>query len=284
MFTCARAERYAKTPKALPPRDRLGDHQPQGCLGARWRHERRNCSAGFCAVAKQTALARLAGIGVCFCLTGCFDVTRVDVSGAAALEIDDFEDGDQVPSSALFDGWDCFEFEDAAPRPACLTKAPGFQSQRAESLTFELGAPLNGDDSSVGAGIGVLAPILAAVDFGDWQRLRFDAKFEPSALAAADATPVWIRVKCKDVASGSVPGGFMIQEQVILGRDWSSVSRGWRRDPAAPLAQPGFEQPVFQTIAIDAADCLATVSGLTFEIQRTDGQPGTLTLDNVALE
>ena len=235
-------------------------------------------------VTEPRVFARLVGIGLLFCATGCFDVQRVEVT--SALEIDDFEDGDQVPSSDRFDTWECFEYEAAVPQPSCRTTAPGSQaSQRAEAMTFELGAPLNGDDSSVGAGMGVLAPIVAPVDVSPWQQLSFDAKLEPSDPAVSDPTRVWIRLKCRDVANGSVPGGFMIQQQVLMGREWSTFRRELRYDPADPLAQPGFVQPGFQmAILIDPADCLTLVSEVTLEVQRADGRPGTLTIDNVRLE
>jgi hypothetical protein len=221
-----------------------------------------------------------------FCVAGCFDVKRVEVTGA--LEIDDFEDGDQVPSSDRFEFWACFDYESSLVLPPpCGTTAPGSQeSQHAEAMTFELGAPLNGKDSSVGAGMGVWPPIAAPVDVSQWQKLSFDAQLEPSAPAASDETVAWIRLKCGGLANGSVPGDLMIEQRVTIGRDWSTFSLGLRRDPADPLAQPGFRQPGFQValMPIDPDDCLTMVSGLTFEVQRTDGQPGTLTIDNVVLE
>lgn len=255
----------------MPTRVELRDHQPHSRPSARCAG-RPNGSFG---VAPRLGLALLVGIGSLFCVTGCFDVKRVDVTG---LEIDNFEDGDQVPRSDQFETWHCFEYESALPDPTCLTTAPGFQSQRAESLTFELGAPLNGDDSSVGVGLGVFTLVFLPVDLGQWQRLKFDAKFAPSDPAASDATLVWIRLKCPDLASQSVSGGLMIQQQVMIGREWSTFSRD--------LGDPGFAQPPYQRqlITIEAADCLTLVDAVTFEIQRTDGQAGTLTIDNVRLE
>jgi hypothetical protein len=228
------------------------------------------------------SLAALAVLGVSLGSTACFDVNRREVTGHAPLLLDDFEDGDQAPTAPQFQTWACYPWQTDAMQPTCVATGPGFKSEHAEAFGFELGAPLDGaPDTSVGAGLGLFAPL--PVDLSVWTSLRFDAKFEPSAGAAADGTTLWVRLKCgsADHTAGSVPGDFGVDSPAHVAADWSSITLPWT----------SFQQPDYQFIALNVLDCIAKTAKLEFEIQRVDDRPdlidgrsGTLTLDNVVLE
>jgi hypothetical protein len=240
---------------------------------------------------ESRSLATLAVLGASLGLTACFNVKQVEVTGAAPLLLDDFEDGDQESSSQEFQGWGCYAWQKAAKPPTCVTTAPGFNSQRAEAFTFELSAPLDVRlNDTVGVELGLFPKL--PEDLSAWTVVKFDAKFQPSPSRSAaedlqrgvDGTTLWVRLKCDggvDHSAGSYPGGFQVEQPVHVGIDWSSVS--------IPLAL--FQQPDWQKILVHLADCVANVDGLVFGSQLVDdrpdlvdGQSGTLTLDNVSLE
>jgi hypothetical protein len=203
----------------------------------------------------------------------CFDVERVALTSPRIYGIDDFEGADSGPSSNEFAVWVCHAWQADAPPPTCLVTSPGFNSNHAESLRFELPAstdPMkpNGVGLRVFLGAGTL-------DLSSWKALRFAAKLEPIEPASSEGT-VWIRLPCSTVPhSGASPdGGYNVEYAVHVPRQWSSFR--------APLAK--FVQPAFQNFALDRAECIARVDAVSFEVGFLDGEPGTLTIDDVYLE
>jgi hypothetical protein len=239
---------------------------------------------------KARTFATVAVLGASLGLTACFNVNQIEVTGAAPLLLDDFEDGDQESSRQEFQGWGCYPWQTGAKQPTCVTTAPGFNSERAEAFTFELGAPLDGaPDTSVGVELGLFPKL--PEDLRAWTTVKFDAKFQPSASGSAaedlqrgvDGTTLWVRLKCDSVdhSAGSEPGGFQVEHPVHVGVGWSSFTIPW----------PQFQQPDWQKILVHVLDCVANVDSLVFVSQLVDlrpdlvdGQSGTLTLDNVSLE
>jgi hypothetical protein len=231
---------------------------------------------------RLSPVVALSILGTSLGAAACFDVSQVEVSSQAPLLLDDFEDG---PPSDRFTPWYCYAFQSDVPGPTCQEVAPGFHSQGAEALTFELNVPLDkqqADSVGVGIGLNTLSPV--PFDLSAWHTLRFDAKIswrDPNSPAKSDLA---VRVKCPATAppgSALDPTSVWVEQHFDVGSEWSSL--------AAPL--DAFQQPPFAVISIHVPDCSAQARSLVFEIALKDdrsgivtGGSGTLTLDNVLLE
>jgi hypothetical protein len=234
---------------------------------------------------RLSPVVALSILGTSLGAAACFDVNRVEVSSQAPLLLDDFEDGDQVPRSDRFTPWYCYAFRSDVPEPTCQGVAPGFHSQGAEALTFELNVPLDMQQAgSVGAGIGLSTLSPVPFDLNAWHTLRFDAKFESRDPSSSAKSSLAVRVKCPATAppgSALDPASVWVEQHFDVGSEWSSL--------AAPL--DAFQQPPFVPVSIHVPDCGAQARSLVFEIPLTDdrsgivtGGSGTLTLDNLVLE
>jgi hypothetical protein len=215
-------------------------------------------------------------------VAGCFEVPQIALE-PTALEIDDFEDGDEMPSSSLFAAWHC-ETSPGPRRASCGPAAPGFASDMAEAVRFEITDPANGsvDYASV---LLETSSRLDPVDLGGYQSLAFSAKFERTpgvgASSGADegseAVELFVQLACDGVGqSGSLPYGSWLEHVIPIGPDWSGI-----RIELAELIRPSYV-PDFKRI-----DCLTNVEALIFVLgaEPTDGAAlaGTLTVDDVSL-
>jgi hypothetical protein len=193
----------------------------------------------------------------------------------AALEIDDFEDGDTFPSSKLFAQWQCYTWGQATNGSGCDLLEPGFNSNLAQFVLFQLHDPPNGHGDSVGAGLRTTTvagtvDLSAHVTFGVTAKLEGEA---PDGLPAG--TPVNVRIGCSGVSSGlPPPGGFAIFSPINAKASWTVFS--------LKLSDftPGVGGDPFL-----ASDCLKLVDGLDFQIVPTledaGKASGRLQIDNV---
>jgi hypothetical protein len=219
-------------------------------------------------------------------MAGCFDVQQVAVERPPpTLMIDDFEDGDNVPSSSLFAPWHC-ETSPGPPRASCGPVVSGFTSGMAEVVRFALADPANGvfDYNNVEL---ETSSRLGALDLGDYERLEFNAKLEiiPSVNDAGGsedrglkAVDLSVQFACDGVGpSGALPYGSYLAFLVPLGPEWSS--------PSVALAE--FVRPS-HVLDLDRTDCLANVEALMFGLgpELADGETmaGILTIDDVSLK
>ena len=215
----------------------------------------------------------------------CFEVSQVAVEPAPpALEVDDFEDGDNVPSSSLFATWRC-ETLSGPPRASCGSVAPGFGGGMAEAVRFELTDPANGVTDYTGVLLEV-ATRLDPVDLRGYDELAFSAKFEraPSGGASldpgaegSDPADFFVQLVCDAVGqSGALPYGSWLEYAIPIGPEWSSPSV-----ELDELVRPDF------VVNFDRLDCLANVEAVVFLLgpELADGETlaGTLTLDEISL-
>jgi hypothetical protein len=226
-------------------------------------------------------------------LAGCFEVHEVAVDpDVPALDIDDFEDGDNQPSSSRFADWRCETFPGPS-RASCVPVAPGFASAMAEAVRFEIEDPVNARIDY--ANLALEAPVrLGTLDLGSYESLSFGAKLEPGAesgfvatlsadaeaagsdAAAPDASSLIIQVACNAVGDpGALPYGFWIQGQVALGPEWSSFDVA-----LTELIRPSW------VADFSWRDCIANVDSLLFVVGPTlsDGETfaGTLSIDELS--
>jgi hypothetical protein len=218
--------------------------------------------------------------------TACFEVRQIAVEGGPpALEIDDFEDGDDVPSSSAFKTWRC-ETTPGPPRVSCSAQAPGFESGLAEVIRFEIEDPANGAIDY--PAVMLQAPArLGTLDLGSYERLAFSAKLErlpryrvesdPAGEDLADVS-LFVQLLCHGVAPpGALPYGSWIESFILVRPEWSSTSIA-----LVELVRPSY-------VANFAwRDCIASVEGLQFVLapDLRDGQAmaGTLSIDQVLLQ
>ena len=214
-------------------------------------------------------------------LAACFDVQKVEVTknSRPRLLIDDFEDGDLLPSTNLFKAWDCYSFIAEQPPPNCSLTA-GFDSNLAQALTFELQSPPPASTDGAGAGASLL-PLAGTVDLSTYETIHFSAKMDPGSPGPPPGIIVAVNFGCNSVGHppGSVHGGFMVEYPFKPAADWQSFA----------IALADLQQPSWQTVRMyDKSECATLVDILNFNVKSPleSGQSvaGVLTFDDVWLE
>jgi len=213
---------------------------------------------------------------------GCFGVEQVDTrpSGAPTIKIDDFEDGDTLPSSALFGPWTCFAFAGVQAPPKCSI-VTGFKGGLA--LAFALQVPPTYAAYDIGVGYGV--PTGAGqpkLDVSSMSRFDFDMKWDTDSPELGASGVITVHLPCTLLQTSSVApaSGFSVDYAVTPNHDWTHYS----------LALAEFAQPHGYTVRIDKRQCLPVLDGVFFNLASpdslADGQlaNGSMIIDNVYLE
>jgi hypothetical protein len=186
------------------------------------------------------------------------------------LDVDDFEDGDAVPSNPRFASWGC-ETYPGTPHVSCVSSSPGFRSEVAETVRFEIQDPA--DAKTDHPGVLLQAPLrLGTLDLGAYTSLMFSAKLEVDSPVPPNGSRLYVRLRCDGVGEGS-----FVETSVLVGLEWSS--------PA--IALEAFVRPGY-VVDFDRLACVASVEALEFDIHPDlfDGESmaGTLTIDEISLE
>jgi hypothetical protein len=234
--------------------------------------------------------ARLRGIGFLLptlALQACFDVHQVD-PGSGRFVIDDFEDGDLLPKTPLFQRWGCYTFNpavgiDPAQTAHCDVERPGYKSAYALSASFMLHQrPVY---NNAGAALSTIADPM--VDLNGYKNIVFSLKVDFGNLPSASYA--FIALDCNSVAAEKQKAAldyFQLTNEVnypiVIGPT----------DPWAPFHIPlsEFTQPDWQKnrLADGPKACLAAVDSVNFEIngQLAVGQSGSgvIHIDDVYLE
>jgi hypothetical protein len=225
-------------------------------------------------------------------LGGCFDVRVVNVSeddgGSAggsgantpALLIDDFEDGDLVPSSPLFRTWGCYPFNMQELAPInCAVLSPGYHSDYAYSIDFEIVDANDGKPNY--PGVLLQSRTAPTLDVSPYNNIVFSAKLVPRDIPLPDPVSLLIQLTCGSVRQNEPsPGVFSIGSAIQPTSSWQTFS----------LALSSFIQFKWNKdqMPIDELACATLVDGLQFEYQPAlaDGNAtaATLTIDNVYLQ
>lgn len=218
-------------------------------------------------------------------LTSCFDVQTVE-PGPGTFAIADFEQGDAVPNTELFDRFFCYTFnpdlgQDPEQAVTCgIENHPGDQSQFALVATFMLhnGMPV---PQYAGAGLSTIADT-AAVDFNRYQDLVFMMRVEITEPLPPMAM-VDVQLGCNSVAAQDANSNqeyFDLYHAVAATSQWSQF-----RISLATFTQRQDEMNLFKG---GPKACLALVDSVRFEVVRqlTQGQSasGSIHVDSIRLE
>ena len=233
--------------------------------------------------------ARARGIGFLLptlVLQACFDVHQID-PGNGRFVIDDFEDGDTLPKTPLFQRWDCYTFnlpvgKDPAQTVHCDVERPGDESGYALSASFALHDQPDGKPDNGGAALSTTADPM--VDLNGYKTIVFSLKVDFGTLPSASYA--YIALDCNSVAAENQKQAgdyFQLTNDVkpIVAIDT------WKKFPLAlsDLTQPDWQKNRF---ADGPKACLAAVDSVNFEIsgQLADGQAanGVIHIDDVYLE
>jgi hypothetical protein len=208
----------------------------------------------------------------------CFDVQQVavDSTGPRVLEIDDFEDGDQLPSDSTFSTWTCGTYP-GPPRISCNASAPGFGGGLAQEARFEIQDPPDGVVDQPGMFMQTSHP-LGTLDLSSYERMRFSAKLGSDAPSFPGASRLYVRLRCDGVGtSGADPNGYWIETFVQVGSDWSSFTLA-----LAELVRPNY------VLSFSRSECIAAVESLEFglhpDIPEGGSMVATLTIDEISLQ
>jgi len=234
-----------------------------------------------------------AGLGIALSpmFFGCFDakIVSTDDAGSAggsgsnvpALLIDDFEDGNRVPSDLQFGPWRCNSYNNPQQYSAqCGMVSPGNFSTYAYGVDFELVDVQNGILDYPGVTLG--SQTLAPLDLSPYENIVFGARHVPRDKALPEPVSVRINLACSTVSGQAVPYSSVLSigSAVQPSGFWQTYS----------LALSSFIQFDWNSkvAAIDKQACAKLVDGISFEYQPdlADGQAtaATLTIDNVYLQ
>lgn len=219
-------------------------------------------------------------------LQACFDVQPVD-PGQGVFVIDDFEDGDTLPKTSLFDRWECFTFnpdvgQDPEQTVSCdVEPQPGDQSAFGLFARFKLhGGASPGAHVYPGATLFTQAAN-AAVDFTGYRALVFNIRVEQS-----DPPP-------PDVMFDVQLGCNSVRAEHDNGQQYFDLVQGISPDPTwqpTPLLLSNFTQRADETnhFAGGPHACLALVDSVRFEIvgnfSSGQSESGVIHIDDVHLE
>jgi hypothetical protein len=233
----------------------------------------------------RTDIARVRGralIALGALASACFDVQQVDVPADLGREpplvIDDFEDGDSLPTSPLLGRWFClWSHKD------CGVSSPGANySFYAYAMAFELIDPENGQLDYPSAELRTWRPSERRLDFSHYQSLVFSARLVPEQELPSSTAVVML----------SCPGAGASSDAISNISSGVQLSEGWL---TYKLLLADFSWKSFYGPQVERAACLAQIDGLGFHLQATDaagvttlldGQTaaGTLMIDDVYLQ
>jgi hypothetical protein len=219
--------------------------------------------------------------------TECFSVQEVNLSKSTSprVVLDDFEDGDLVPTSNLFDTWNCFQFNSEPPAPDC-SFVGGADSNLAYSLRFDLKGPTAPSDSGIGAGLS-LSRTAGTLDLSAYKNLHVNAKVDSGSPPLPATATFQIGIVCTTVNHGNGSGPWLpmvVEDHLIFDEfksadDWLSFTIGLHE-----LMPPDW----LKTQDPSAADCLKVVDEVHFNVSSSfavnQTATGSMTIDNVWLE
>lgn len=157
--------------------------------------------------------------GCLFGAGGCFDVHRVD---PGALLIDDFDDGDYLPTDPQFGIWKCNSVNLSSLDYKC-GRDSGSDTRGGYSLTLEF--PID-DSPDQGQHLGEASLYTSTIDpqdFTGFNELVFDAKLISAySTSLPKETSLYAELLCDGAptADGSVPGNLLVVQMIPFDSGW----------------------------------------------------------------
>ena len=189
------------------------------------------------------------------------DTHLCQTRGEEPLLLDDFEDGDSVPSAPEFQIWQHYSYNpsgqdvDSTPSPVAQK-----DSNYGMEVTFFLEDEANGVNADPGGGIRSLANE-AFVDLSRFSRVVFDVAYQATDPDCVPLEFVTVRIACSE--HNAV---FMLNAEP--GSDYETVT----------LQLKDFSQPFFlpENPEVDWFECFGVADGIDFQFQPRilDGECG----------
>jgi len=208
----------------------------------------------------------------------CFDVDRVD---PGVVAIDDFDDGDFVPTMPEFVYWQCYAFNPATNRNYRCDHTDGYMSPYSLFVDFALQDPLDGVQQYPGAGLKISAEG-GPVDLTRYHELTVSMKLQSNSPPIPSEAQVYIELDCSNVVSesGAPVTDFYVVLAVKPTSNWSTYT----------LALSNWAAPTWQMEHVKGGipACLRAIDGIAVSLsgELKDGQSGsgTLFLDGLSLQ
>lgn len=222
--------------------------------------------------------ARIALLLVAATAPACFDVRSVDPGGVL---IDDFDDGDFVPTMLELDAWQCYAFNPRTNPNYHCDHDEGFASPY--SLFVDFYVEDTPDDTQQFGGAGLTTSTMnGPIDLTPYRDLILSLRLRSGTPAIPSEAVVYIELYCRTVPSesGAAVSDFYIVQPVTPTGDWSTLR----------LALTNWGPPPWQTEHIKGGTqaCLRAVDSISISLaaQLKDGQAGrgTFFIDNLRLQ
>lgn len=188
---------------------------------------------------------------------GCYDLERLDPGPETYhLLIDDFEDGDNLPSATEFSDWRAFPFKEEYDRAVELELTEGNGSDFAYVGDFELRYPVGGGIS--GISLGISGATRDPVDARVFRKFHFSARLLPDT-PFPEATEFYVQLGCDGAPPlGTLQAPFFVQQNVPRSSDWITLE----------LSLDAFGEPDHDPPKIKGGTpaCLAVVDSIRFTV------------------
>lgn len=176
-----------------------------------------------------------------------------------ALRIDDFEDTDPYPLADSFSVWRAYTYNAGSQYVDFAVEAPGYQSDSAIHLDFEIHDPANGSQDYGLAGLDTTVRNLTT-DLSAFSTVSFSYAFEASQTDCAGAQHMSFGFYCAGYVAN-------FETTVPLSPSWQTAQL-----PLSDFHEVTWRPPT----GVPFTDCLATDTALYFEIvpELGDGECG----------
>ncbi|HMF40252.1 MAG TPA: hypothetical protein VKQ32_06140 [Polyangia bacterium] len=207
----------------------------------------------------------------------CYSVDTID---PGPVVIDDFDDGDFVPTMSELDYWQCYSFNPSTNLNFSCDKAPGYQSKFSLYVEFTLDDPPDGVQQYPGAGLGAWANG-STVDFTRYHELDISLKLQNGSPPLPSEALVYIELDCKNApGEDGKPSNFYVTLSVKPTMDWSTF----------PLALSNWASPPWESAHVKGGipACMRAIDGISISLsgQLQDGESaqGKLFIDGLKLK
>ncbi len=208
-------------------------------------------------------------------------------SGAVlpALLIDDFEDGNRVPSDLQFGPWRCATWG-ASPSPKCGSSTPGYLTEHGFYVDFVLTDAPNGKLDYPGVSLTTLT--VSEFDASPYHSLVFSVSLAPHAQPLVQPVIVLVELRCGGISDKVAAASDILA--IGLGAELKEPTGDWH---TFSLDLSRFVQFAWakEQLAIDRNLCIQRVDGIEFTYQlayavgdaSVDGESvaATMTIDKV---
>jgi hypothetical protein len=207
----------------------------------------------------------------------CFSVDTVD---PGVVMIDDFDDGDFVPTMTELFYWQCYSFNPSTNKDFRCDHTDGYLSPYSLFVEFSLEDPPDGVQQYPGAGLAAWGS--TTVDFSRYRELDISVKLQSGSPPIPSEARVYIELDCKNLESegGEPKAGFYLTLSVTPTSDWTTFRLGldnWAPPPWESVHAKG---------GIPA--CLRAIDGISISLsgELKDGESarGTLFIDGLKLQ